>query len=138
MNKGISWVASDQFPSDQRPGASRDNPVHLSDATDASASGSRPRKNDDFEDKAKLLGHFSDALHEMAASIVDLEDGYFKALYEVIMETERALRDVSCINAHYVSRVVTVMSSWQEVVQAAASHMEGVDTTIYLAHREDA
>ena len=31
VNEGIAWVASDQFPSDQRPGASRDNPVHLSD-----------------------------------------------------------------------------------------------------------
>ena len=30
------------------------------------------------------------------------------------------------------------MSSWQEAVQTAASHMEGVDTTIYLARREDA
>ena len=42
VNKGIAWVASDQFPGDQRLGASRDNPVHLSDPTDASASGSRP------------------------------------------------------------------------------------------------
>ena len=74
----------------------------------------------------------------MVASIVDLEDGYFKALHEVIVETERALRDVSRIDAHYVSQVVMVMSSWQEAVQTAASHMEGVDTTIYLAHREDA
>ena len=74
----------------------------------------------------------------MAASIVDLEDGYFKALHEVIMETERALRDVSRIEAHYVSQVVTVMSAWQEAVQTAASHMEGVDTTIYLVRREDA
>ena len=41
------------------------------------------------------------------------------------------------IDAHYVSRVVMVMSSWQEVVQTVASHMEGVDTTTYLAHRED-
>ena len=30
------------------------------------------------------------------------------------------------------------MSSWQEVVQTAASHMEDIDTTIYLARREDA
>ena len=30
-----------------------------------------------------------------------------------------------------------VMASWQEVVQTAASHMEGIDTTIYLARRED-
>ena len=84
------------------------------------------------------MGHFSDALREMAASIVDLEDGYFKALHEVIVDTERALRDMSRIDAHYVSQVVTVMSSWQEAVQTAASHMEGIDTTIYLVHREDA
>ena len=84
------------------------------------------------------MGHFSDALREMATSIVDLEDGYFKALHEVIVETERALWDVSWIDAHYVSQVVMVMSSWQEAVQTAASHMEGVVTTIYLAHREDA
>ena len=96
------------------------------------------KKDDDFGDETKLLGHFSDALREMAASIVDLEDGYFKALHEVIMETEWALWDVSRINAHYVSQVVTVMSSWQEVVQTAASHMEGIDTTIYLTRREDA
>ena len=83
------------------------------------------------------MGHFSDALREMAASIVDLEDGYFKALHEVIMETERALRDVSQIDTHYVSQVITVMSSWQEAVQTAASHMEGIDTTIYLVHHED-
>ena len=48
-----------------------------------------------------------------------------------------ALRDVSCIDAHYVSQVITIMSSWQEVVQTTASHMEGVDTTIYLARHED-
>ena len=83
------------------------------------------------------MGHFSDALHEMATSIVDLEDGYFRALHEVIVETEQALWDVSCIDAHYVSQVIMVMSSWQEAVQTAASHMEGVDTTIYLVHCED-
>ena len=97
----------------------------------------RPRKDDDFDDEAKLLGHFSDALHKMATSIVDLEDGYFRALHEVIMETEWALWDMSHIDVHYVSQVITVMSSWQEVVQTAASHMEGIDTTIYLALYED-
>ena len=112
MNEGITWVASNQFPSDQQPGTSRDNPVHLSDTTDASASGSHPTKDNDFDDEAKVLGHFSDTLREMAASIMDLEDRYFKSLHEVIMETERALRDVSLINAHYVSQVVTIMSSW--------------------------
>ena len=49
VNEGISWVASDQFPGDQCPGSSRENPVHLSDATDASAPSSRPRKDDDFD-----------------------------------------------------------------------------------------
>ena len=138
VNEGIAWVASDQFPSEPRPSASLDNPVNLCDATDASASGSCPRKDYDFDDEAKLLGHFSDALCKMATSIVDLEDGYFRALHEVIVETEQALGDVSRIDAHYVSQVITVMSSWQEAVQTAASHMEGVDTTIYLAHHEDA
>ena len=68
---------------------------------------------------------------------MDLEDGYFKALYEVIIEMERALRDISHIDAHYVSQVVTVMASWQEAVQTAVTHMENADLTIYLAHRED-
>ena len=86
--------------------------MHLSYATDASTSGSCPRKDDNFDDEAKLLGHFSDTLQEMATSIVDLEDGYFKALHEVIVETERALRDVSRIDTHYVSQVITIMSSW--------------------------
>ena len=61
----------------------------------------------------------------------------FKALGEVIIEMERALRDISHIDAHYVSQVVTVMASWQEVVQTAATHMENADLTIYLARRED-
>ena len=138
VNVGITWVTSDKFLGDQWLGASRDNPVHLSDATDASASGSHPLKDDNFDDETKLLGHFSDALREMATSIVDMEDRYFKALHKVIVETERALRDVSWIDAHYVSQVIMVMSSWQEAVQTTASHMEGVDTTIYLARREDA
>ena len=45
---------------------------------------------------------------------------------------------MSRIDAHYVSQVITVMASWQEAVQTAASHMEGVDTTIYLVCHEDA
>ena len=85
-----------------------------------------------------MLGHFSDALSGMAESLMDLEDGYFKALWEVIIETERALWDVSRIDAHYVSQVVTVMASWQEAVQTAATHMENADLTIYLTRREDA
>ena len=47
-----------------------------------------------MEDKAVVLSHFSNALSEMAASIMGLEDGHFKALHEVIIETEKALCDV--------------------------------------------
>ena len=31
-----------------------------------------------------------------------------------------------------------IMASWQEAVQAAASHMETTDTVIYFAHHKDA
>ena len=90
-----------------------------------------------MEDEAMVLSHFSDALSKMAASIMDLENGYFKALHEVIIKMEKALRDMLRIDAHYVCRVVTVIASWQEAVQAATSHMEGVDTTTYLVCQED-
>ena len=133
----ISMLPDSAFPSFRLAGSSYDNPVHLSDATDASASGSCPMKDMEMEDEATVLTHFSNALSEMAASIMDLENGYFKALHEVIIETEKALHDMSRIDAHYVSHVVMVMTSWQEVVQAATSHMEGIDTTTYLAHQED-
>ena len=133
----ITMFLDSAFPSFCLAGSSRDNPIHLSDTTDASASGSSPTKDMEMEDDAAVLSHFSDALSEMAARIMDLEDGYFKVLHEVIIETEKALRDVLPIDAHYVSHMVTVMTSWQEAVQAAASHMEGVDTTTYLTYRED-
>ena len=130
----ITILLDSAFPSFRLAGSSRDNPIHLSDTTDASASGSRPTKDTEMEDEATVLSHFSDTLSKMAASIMDLENGYFKALHEVIIEMEKALCDVSCIDAHYISRMVMVMISWQEAVQAATSHMEGVDTTTYLAH----
>ena len=133
----ITMLLDSAFPSFQLAGSLHDNPVHLSDATDASASGSRPTKDTEMEDEATVLSHFSDTLSEMAASITDLENGYFKALHEVIIEMEKALHDVSHIDAHYISRMVTVMTSWQEAVQAATSHMEGVDTTTYLTRKED-
>ena len=129
----ITMLPDSAFPSFGLAGSLHDNPVHLSDATDASASGSCPTKDTETEDEAAVLSHFSDTLSEMAASITDLENGYFKALHEVIIKTEKALHDVSHIDTHYVSRMVMVMTSWQEAVQAAASHMEGVDTTTYLA-----
>ena len=137
LNDSINLISASEFLGGQTAGSSHENLVHLSDTTDASVLGSCPMKDAETEDKALVLGHFSDALHEMAASIKGLEDGYFKALYEVIIQTEKALRDMLCIDAHYVSRVVTVMNSWQQAVQTTANHMEGVDTAIYLARWED-
>ena len=55
----------------------------------------------------------------------------------MIHETEKALHDILSISSHYVSHMVTVMASWQEAVQATASHMETNDTAIYFAHQED-
>ena len=136
-NDDTTLVSATEFPGGQTAGSSWENPVHLSDATDASVLGSRPMKDAEMEDEAIILGHFSNALSEMAASIVGLENGYFKALHEVIIKMEEALRDMSCIDAHYISHVVTVMTAWQEAVQTTMSHMEGVETTTYLAHRED-
>ena len=108
------------------------SPVNLSDVpTNASTQGGCP-KDVGIKDKAKILGHFSDALDEMAQCISDLEDGYFLAFREVIHETKKALHDISHIDSYYVSRAVTVMASWQEAVQAAASHMETTDTAIYF------
>ena len=125
-NDSIIFIPTSEFPGTQ----------HASG--DASNSGMCPLRDLDVDNEAKMLGHFSDTLHKMAASIIELEDGYFKALHEVIVETEKALWDISWIDTHYVSHVVMVMASWQEAVQAASSHMENVNLTIYLAHRKDA
>ena len=62
-----------------------------------------------------------------------------KPFGEVIIETGRALWDVSRIDAHYVSQVVTVMASWQEAgTDCCDPYGECTDLTIYLARREDA
>ena len=110
-NDNTVFVSTSEFPSTLHGLSTHENPVNLSDTpTEASHTRTRPESTDSI-DESKILGHFSDALSEMAESLMDLEDGYFKALYEVITETERALRDISCIDAHYVSQVVMVMAS---------------------------
>ena len=55
----ITMLPDSVFPNFQLAGSSCDNPVHLSDATDASASGSHPMKDTEMEDKAVVLSHFS-------------------------------------------------------------------------------
>ena len=137
-NDDTTFMPASEFPSAHDRLGTRENPVNLSDGlTEASNTGACP-EGVDHVDKSEILGHFSDTLSEMASSIMELEDGYSQALCEVIMEMEKALQDISCIDTHYVSHIVTVMASWQEAVQAAVSHMENADLTIYLACREDA
>ena len=137
-NDDTVFMPKADFPGGSYGAGTRENPVNLSDATtEASQTATHPEGAEPIDEVA-MLGHFSNALSEMAASLMDLEDGYFKALWEVIIEMERTLRDVSRIDVHYVSQVVTVMASWQEAVQTAVTHMENADLTIYLACREDA
>ena len=136
-NDDTVFVPKSEFPGGPYGAGTRENPVNLSDApTEASHTAMCPEGMEPV-DEAAMLGHFNDALSEMAESLMDLEDGYFKALWEVIIEMERALRDISCIDTHYVSQVVTVMASWQEAVQTPATQMENADLTIYLARQED-
>ena len=126
-NDNTVFLSKSEFPGGPYGPGTQENPINLSDApTKASQTATRP--------EAAMLSHFSNALSEMAEGLMDLEDGYFKALREVIIKMERALQDISHIDAHYVSQVVTVMASWQEAVQTAATHMENADLTIYLAH----
>ena len=137
-NDDTVFLSKSEFPGGPYGPGTWENPVNLSDApTEALHTATCPEGAEPVDEVA-MLGHFSDALSEMAESLMDLEDGYFKALREVIIETERALRDVSRIDAHYVSQVVTVMASWQEVVQTTATHMENTYLTIYLTRWEDA
>ena len=126
-NNDTVFVSKSEFPGGPYGPGTRENPVNLSDApTEASHTATCPEGMEPINEVA-MLSHFSDALSEMAESLMDLEDGYFKALREVIIETERALQDISRIDAHYVSQVVTVMASWQEAVQATATHMENAE-----------
>ena len=137
-NDDTTFVPASEFPGAPYGIGTCKNPINLSDApTEALNLGTRPQGVDPV-DESKILGHFSDTLSEMAESIMDLQDGYFRALHEVIVETEKTLWDISRIDSHYISHVVTVMASWQEAVQATASHMENTDLTIYLASWEDA
>ena len=137
-NNDTVFVSKSEFPGGLYGPGTRENPVNLNDTpTEALHTAMHPEGTEPVNEAA-MLGHFSDALSEMAKSLMDLEDGYLKALWEVIIETERALQDVSRIDAHYVSQVVTVMAFWQEAVQTAATHMENANLTIYLACREDA
>ena len=72
-NKDTIMMPKAAFPgqddSSAQPLGTADNPVNLSDApTYTSTQGTRPRSAG-IEDKAKILGHFSDTLDEMAQCI---------------------------------------------------------------------
>ena len=85
------FMSKSEFPGRPYGPGTQENPVNLSDApTEASHTATHPEGAEPIDEVA-MLGHFSDALSEMAESLMDLEDGYFKALREVIIKTERAL-----------------------------------------------
>ena len=66
-NDDTTFVPASEFPGAQL--GTRDNQTG-------------PRlESTDSVDESKLLGYFSDALSEMAESLMDLEDGYFKPLH---------------------------------------------------------
>ena len=136
-NDDTMFVPKSEFPGGPYGAGTRENPVNLSDTpTKASHTATHPEGVEPI-DEAAMLGHFNNALSEMVKSLMDLKNGYFKALWEVIIEMERALWDVSGIDAHYVSQVVTAMASWQEAVQTSGTNIENADLTIYLTCRED-
>ena len=103
-NDNTIFVLASEFPGAQHGLGTHENSVNLSDTpTEASHTGTHPDSADSI-DESKILGHFSNALSEMDESLMDLEDSYFRALCEVIVETERALWDISHIDAHYISQ----------------------------------
>ena len=74
-NNDTTFVLVSEFPGDQHGLGTCEYPVNLSDApTEASHTGTCPESVDSI-DESKILGHFSDALSEMAESLMDLEDG---------------------------------------------------------------
>ena len=98
-NGDTMFVPKSEFPGGLYGAGTRENPVNLSDApTEASHTATHPEGVEPI-DEAAILANFNDALSEMAESLMDLEDGYFKALQEVIIETERALQGISRIDA---------------------------------------
>ena len=89
-NNDTVFVSKSEFPDGPYGLGTRENPVNLSDApTEASHTAMCPEGAESI-DEAAMLSHYRDALSEMATSFMDLEDGYFKALWEVIIKTERA------------------------------------------------
>ena len=69
------FVSKSESPGGPYGPGTRENPVNLSDApTEASHTAMRPEGMEPI-DEAAMLSHFSDALSEMAESLMDLEDG---------------------------------------------------------------
>ena len=83
-NDDTMFVSKSEFPGGLYGPGTRENPINLSDApTEVSHIATCPEGAEPI-DEAAMLSHFSDTLSEMAESLMDLEDGYFKALWEVI------------------------------------------------------
>ena len=78
-NDDTVFVHKSEFPGGLYGAGTQENPVNLNDTpTEASHTAMHPEGMEPV-DKVVMLGHFNDALSEMAKSLMDLEDGYFKA-----------------------------------------------------------
>ena len=85
-NDDTVFVSKSEYPGGPYGPGTRENPVNLSDTpTEALHTATCPEGVEPIDEVA-MLGHFSDALSEMAERW-----------------PERALRDISHIDAHYVS-----------------------------------
>ena len=74
-NDDTMFVSTSEFPSALHGLGTCENPVNLSDApTEVLHTRTCPGSTDSI-DESKKLGHFSDALSEMADGFMDLEDG---------------------------------------------------------------
>ena len=80
-NDNTVFVPKMDFPTGPYGAGTRENPINLSDATTEASQTATCPEGAEPVDEAVMLGHFSDALSEMAKSLMDLEDGYFKALW---------------------------------------------------------
>ena len=79
-NDNTVFVTKSEFPGGPYGAGTQENPVNLSDTpTMASHTATHPEGMEPVDGVA-MLGHFNDALSEMAESLMDLEEGYFKAL----------------------------------------------------------
>ena len=77
-NDDTTFMPMSEFPGSQYGLGTCDNPVNLSDAPTEALHTATPPESVEPIDEVAMLGHFSDALSEMATSLLDLEDAILR------------------------------------------------------------